>query len=244
MLNISEYLVYRAWLQLEPDRPVEAMPKFGAIAMEETEIFRDPCSDRLFFSKHHSEKSVPVIMPTISMSFATESSAEIQAIASGTDYVVHKAFKQRCLFSAMVNQNGFGVLEPKQRVLAKYALILDPDSVVDCEGYRLAIADSLTDIQTIVLKPDGMFSVSPSLFGKKITAHLQIVFLEAVVINKNQPLPPITLNTVLKAKDSDRFYFAAINDCYPVLEQFDPDANSITLRLAFNAIGVTPQLLS
>lgn len=244
MLDISEYLVYRAWLQLEPCRPVEAMPKFGAIAMDNVEIFRDPCSDRLFFSKHHSEKSTPVTMATISLSFPTESSAEIQAIASGTDYVVHKEFKQRCLFTAIVNQNGFGVLESKSRILAKYALILDPDAVIDCEGYRLAIADALGDIQTIVLKPDGMFSVSPSLFGKKISAHLQIVLLDTVVMNTNTPLPPITLHTVLKAQDSDQFYLAVINDCYPVLEQFDPDANTITLRLAFDAIGVKPQLLS
>lgn len=243
-MDIDKYFIYRAWLELESCRSVEALPRLGAIAMEISEIFRDPCSDLLFFSKHHSEKSTLVTMPTVSMSFPSDSSAEIQAIASGTDYKVHKDFKQRYLFSGMVNQNGFGVLESPQRASsAKYAIILDSNSVVECEGYVLEISDSLTHTQHILLKPDGMFSVTPSLAGKKISAHLQVVLLDTVIISKNSPLPPITLNAVLKSKNSDQFFFAAIANCLPVLEQFDPDAQNICLRLAFDADKVEPALL-
>ncbi|WP_055074898.1 hypothetical protein [Pseudanabaena sp. 'Roaring Creek'] len=244
MLDITNYLIYQAWLELHPCRSVDAIPKLGAIAMAESEVFRDPCSDRLFFAKHHSEKSIPVNMPTISMSFASGSSAEIQAIASGTDYDVFKEFKQRYLFTGNVNQNGFGTLEPSQRATAKYAILLNQDAVIECEGYQLNISDSLANTQSIILKPDGMFSVMPSLFGKKIKAYLQVVLLETVIINKNKPLPRINLNTVLKSKEADRFFFATIQNCFPVLEQFDPDASTICLRLAFDAIAVNLEPLS
>ena|GEM_PF-3501949 len=242
-MDISKYLAYQAWLELQPCRLVEAMPKLGAIAIAESEIFRDPCSDRLFFAKYHSERSLPVTMPTISMSFDTDSSAEIQSIASGTDYDVHRAFQQRYLFTGNVNQNGTGTLQSAQKTLARYAIVLDSEVVIECDGYRMAIASELKDTQDIILKPDGMFLVNPSLFGKKIKALLPVVLLDIVVINKNQPLPAITLNTVLKSKDSDQFYFAKIQNCFPVLEQFDSNASTICLRLAFDAIAVTPELL-
>ena len=242
-MDITKYLAYQAWLELQPCRLVEAMPKLGAIAIAESEIFRDPCSDRLFFAKYHSERSLPVTMTTISMSFDTDSSAEIQSIASGTDYDIHRAFQQRYLFTGNVNQNGTGTLQAAQKTLARYAIALDSDVVIECDGYRMAIASALTNTQDIILKPDGMFLVNPSLFGKKIKALLPVVLLDTVVINKNQPLPAITLNTVLKSKDSDQFYFAKIENCFPVLEQFDPNASTICLRLAFDAIAVIPELL-
>ena len=242
-MDITKYLAYQAWLELHPCRLVEAMPKLGAIAIAESEIFRDPCSDRLFFAKYHSERSLPVTMTTISMSFDTDSSAEIQSIASGTDYDIHRAFQQRYLFTGNVNQNGTGTLQAAQKTLARYAIVLDSEVVIECDGYRMAIAETLKDTQDIILKPDGMFLVNPSLFGKKIKALLPVVLLDTVVINKNQPLPAITLNTVLKSKDSDQFYFARIENCFPILEQFDPNASTICLRLAFDAIAVIPELL-
>ena len=242
-MDITKYLAYQAWLELQPCRLVEAMPKLGAIAIAESEIFRDPCSDRLFFAKYHSERSLPVTMTTISMSFDTDSSAEIQSIASGTDYDIHRAFQQRYLFTGNVNQNGTGTLQAAQKTLARYAIVLDSEVVIECDGYRMAIAETLTNTQDIILKPDGMFLVNPSLFGKKIKALLPVVLLDTVVINKNQPLPAITLNTVLKSKDSDQFYFARIENCFPILEQFDPNASTICLRLAFDAIAVIPELL-
>jgi hypothetical protein len=243
ILDISKYLAYQAWLELQPCRIVEALPKLGAIAIAESEVFRDPCSDRLFFAKYHSERSLPVTMTTISMSFDTDSSAEIQSIASGTDYAVHRAFKQRYLFTGNVNQNGIGSLQAAQKTISRYAIVLDSEATIECEGYRLAIAETLTDTQDIILKPDGMFLVNPSLFGKKIKALLPVVLLDTVVINKNQPLPAITLNVVLQSKDDDQFYFAQIHNCFPVLEQFDSDASTICLRLAFDAIAVNPELL-
>jgi len=236
LFNLIDYTAYRAWLILSPDRRVEALPKLGAIAIKEAEIYRDTCSDRLFFAKPRSDRSLAVTMPVISMGFDSGSSAEIYAIASGADYEVHKGFKQRHVFNGVVNQNGVGVLEPSRSVVAKYNIDLTANASIECEGYSLAIADKLTGTQDIVLKPDGMFAVTPSLFGKKVSAYLQTVLTEDVVINKNEPLPSITLNTVLY--QGEDFYFAAIANCIPIVEQFDPDSSTINLRLAFDIANV------
>lgn len=230
--NLDDMVFYRAWLVLEPSRVVLAYPSLGAIAVSEQEVFRDTCSDKMFFGKMRSQESTPVKMPVVALSFETANSAEIVAIASGTDYKVHKNYRQRYLFQANVNQDGTGRLELTQRLTANYKIDTTDQPKVLCDNISLRIADKYTDGNDVAIASDGTFQVNRSFYGKRLVSQMAVVLVDDVVVSTNYPLPPIELNLI--AIKDEVPYHVVIKDVLPVIEAFDADAQSITLRLAFD----------
>jgi len=171
-------------------------------------------------------------MPVVALSFETANSAEIVAIASGSDYKVHKNYRQRYLFQANVNQDGTGRLEPTQRLTANYKIDTTDQPKVLCDNISLRIADKYTDGNDVAIAPDGTFQVNRSFYGKRIVSQMAVVLVDDVVVSTNQPLPAIELNLV--AIKDEVPYHVVIRDVLPVIEAFDADAQSITLRLAFD----------
>lgn len=232
VLNLEGVVFYRAWLVLKPDRLVSAYPSLGAISISEQEVFRDPCSDKMFFGKIQSREATPIKMPVASLSFNISDSAEIVAIASGTDYQVHKDYRQRYLFQANVSQEGAGRLEPTQKLSAHYKIDSQDNPKILCDNISLKLADKYQGSNDIEISPDGTFQVNKSFYGKRLVCQMAVVLTDDVVVNTNQPLPAIELNLV-GIKDEIP-YHGIIQNCLPVVEAFDADAQNIVLRLAFD----------
>ena len=230
--SLEGIVFYRAWLRLEPDRLVSAYPNLGAIAISEQEVFRDPCSDKMFFGKIQSREATPIKMPVASLSFSISDSAEIVAIASGTDYQVYKDYRQRYLFQANVGQEGTGRLEPTQKLSAHYAIDSQDSPKILCDNISLKLVDEYQGNTDIAIAPDGTFQVNKSFYGKRLVCQMAVVLTDDVVVNTNQPLPAIELNLVGIREEIP--YHVVIQDCLPVIEAFDADAQNIVLRLAFD----------
>lgn len=230
--SLDDMVFYRAWLVLEPSRVVSAYPSLGAIAVSEQEIFRDACSDKMFFGKMRSQDATAVRMSVVALSFETSNSAEIVAIASGTDYQVHKNYRQRYLFQANVNQDGMGRLEPTQRLTANYRIDITDQPKILCDNILLRITDKYTNGNDVAIAPDGTFQVNRSFYGKRLVSQMAVILVDDVVISSNHPLPAIELNLV-GIKDEVPYHIV-IKNVLPVIEAFDADAQNITLRLAFD----------
>ena len=184
-----------------------------------------------------SQDASAVKMPVVALSFETANSAEIVAIASGTNYKVHKNYRQRYLFQANVSQDGAGRLEPTQRLNANYRIDITDQPKVLCDNISLRIADAYTDGNDVAIAPDGAFQVNRSFYGKRIVAQMAVVLVDDVVVSTNQPLPAIKLNLV--GIRDEVAYHVAIENVLPVIEAFDADAQNITLRLAFDENNLT-----
>jgi hypothetical protein len=230
--NLEGIVFYRAWLVLSPDRTVSAYPTLGAIAVSDQEVFRDPCSDKIFFGKMQSRETAAIKMPVASLSFSIADSAEILAIASGTDYKVHKGYRQRYLFQANVGQDGTGRLEPTQRLSARYTIDTKDNPKILCDNISLKIADEYQSGIDAAIAPDGTFQVNRSFYGKRMVCQMAVVLGDDVVVSTNCPLPSIKLNLIGIREEVP--YYVTIEGCLPVVEAFDADAQSITLRLAFD----------
>lgn len=235
--SLDGMVFYRAWLVLEPSRLVSAYPSLGAIAISEQEIFRDPCSDKMFFGKLQSREAAAVKMPVVALSFEAANSAEIVAIASGTDYAVHKNYRQRYLFQANVSQEGTGRLEPTQKLAASYKIDITDQPKILCDNISLQNADKYEEGTDAAIAPDGTFQVNKSFYGKRMVCQLAVTLVDDVVVSTNKPLPPMQLNLVGIKEEVP--YHVVIQGCLPVIEAFDADAQNITLRLAFNNDDVT-----
>lgn len=221
---------------------VSAYPLLGAIAISEQEIFRDPCSDKVFFGKLRSHEAAAVKMPVVALSFEIANSAEIVAIASGTDYEVHKNYRQRYLFQANVNQEGTGRLEPTQRLAANYKIDVSDRPKILCDNISLKIADEYEGNIDAAIAPDGTFQVNKSFYGKRMVCQLAVTLVEDVVVNTNKSLPPMQLNLVGIKEEIP--YYVVIEGVLPVIEVFDADAQNITLRLAFDDNNVAVNALN
>ena len=228
---------YRAWLILKPSRLVSAYPSLGAIAITKQEVFRDPCSDKIFFGRPQSREATGVKMPVASLSFETSNSAEITAIASGTDYQIHKNYRQRYLFQASVSQEGAGKLEPTQRLATSYKIDTADQPRILCNDVSLKLVDKYEGGADAAIAPDGTFQVNKSFYGKRMVCQLAITLIDDVVVSTNQPLPSMSLNLVGIKEEIP--YHVVIESVLPVVETFDADAQSITLRLAFDDNNVT-----
>lgn len=245
--SFEEMVFYRAWLVLQPSRLVAAYPILGAIAISmEQEIFRDPCSDRMFFGKLRSREAAAIKMPVVSLSFNVADSAEVVAIASGTDYEVRKNYRQRYLFQANVNQDGVGRLEPTQKISSQYKIDVHDNPRILCDGISLKTADKYESDTDAAIAEDGTFQVNRSFYGKRMVCQMAVVLVDDVVISTNRPIPPIDLNLVGIKQEMP--YHVVIQNCLPVVEAFDADSQNITLRLAFdnnnvafNAVNLPPE---
>ena len=240
--SLDGIVFYRVWLVLEPSRLVSAYPSLGAIAVSEQEVFRDPCSDKMFFGKLRSQEAAAVKMPVVALSFEVANSAEIVAIASGTDYAVHKNYRQRYLFQANVSQEGTGRLEPTQRLAVSYKIDTTDHPKILCDNISLKLVDKYEENIDVAIAPDGTFQVNKSFYGKRMVCQLAVTLVEDVVISTNQTLPPISLNLVGIKEEIP--YHGVIKGCLPVIEAFDADAQNITLRLAFDNDNVTVSALN
>ena len=236
-LSLDGIVFYRAWLTLKPSRLVSAYPSLGAIAVSEQEIFRDPCSDKMFFGKLQSREAAAVKMPIVALSFEVANSAEIIAIASGTDYKVHKDYRQRYLFQANVNQEGTGKLEPTQRLATSYKIDITDQPRVLCDNISLKIVEKYEEGAEAAIAPDGTFQVNRSFYGKRMVCQMAVTLVDDVVVSMNQPLPPMEL-TLVGIKE-ELPYHVVIKGVLPVIEAFDADSQHITLRLAFDDNNVT-----
>lgn len=176
-------------------------------------------------------------MPVVALSFEAANSAEIVAIASGTDYAVHKNYRQRYLFQANVSQEGTGRLEPTQKLAASYKIDITDQPKILCDNISLQNADKYEEGTDAAIAPDGTFQVNKSFYGKRMVCQLAVTLVDDVVVSTNKPLPPMQLNLVGIKEEVP--YHVVIQGCLPVIEAFDADAQNITLRLAFNNDDVT-----
>jgi hypothetical protein len=111
-----------------------------------------------------------------------------------------------------------------------------------CDSISLRIVDEYAEGNEVAIAPDGTFQVNRSFYGKRIVAQMAVVLVDDVVVSSNLPLPAIELNLVGIKEELP--YHVVISNVLPVIEAFDADAQSITLRLAFDNHNVAVSALN